>query len=158
MLSTVYAIRVEDQNYFKIGYTDYIEQRLMALQTGNPFQLIVYRQIETMFPREVERIIHAYLAGSGMQGEWFFVEPHVIDAAFGIPSPGRFTLKRVGELPNSYAISPTSWSVDSAGETAFIGSLCVTPGEVEAECVALMQSLMGILSKARALDRGNTNS
>lgn len=156
MLSTVYAIQIEDQNYFKIGYTDNIEQRLMALQTGNPFRLIVYRRIETIFPREVERIIHSYLAGSEMKGEWFFVEPYVVDTAFGIPSPGRFALKKVGESPDSYAISPTSWSVD--GERVTIGSSRVTPGEIEAECVALMQSLMGILARARNLGRGDTNS
>lgn len=155
MFSTVYAIRVKDQNYFKVGYTDNLEQRLASLQTGNPFELTVYLKIETFFPREIEKLIHTLLEGCEMKGEWFSVEPEVIDSVFGYPTflMTAFDVVKKGEGPFiSYQIAPTSWSEDEGGPVC-LSCKCITASEIEAECVRLMQSLMRILVRARDLER-----
>lgn len=72
----VYVIRMEDSNYFKIGYTadSNISTRLKNLQTGCPFPLNIHR----IFPHgdpswEVD--MHRYFAESQTTGEWFNLSP-----------------------------------------------------------------------------------
>lgn len=153
MFSTVYAIQIKDQNLFKIGYAADPEKRLKELQVGNPFDLILYAKIETLFAVDVERFIHAMLAGCEVRGEWFRVEPEVIDEVLGFPmNDAGFTVHKFGDdSMASYAIIPTAHS-DIDGKIA-LSSQCVTAGELQTECIRLMKSLMKILVQARKVQQ-----
>ena len=151
MLSTVYAIQIKNQNLFKVGYAANPEQRLRELQVGNPFDLILYRRIETFFALEVEKAIHALLSGYEVRGEWFDVSPEIIDSVFGLPATmiNGFDIEKTGEGHlATYSIVPSSWTYTADSKVCLSGQ-CGTPSELETECIQLIQSLLKVLVQSR---------
>lgn len=70
---TLYAIRAEGTSLVKIGYTrGSVEQRIKAMQTGQPFPLrvIATHSIEADV-RQKEAWLHAFLKQERRRGEWF---------------------------------------------------------------------------------------
>lgn len=63
----IYAI--EGGGYVKIGISFSPEDRIAALQTGNPHQLRLVGSIPGS--KTIEKAIHALLQDSGKHGEWF---------------------------------------------------------------------------------------
>jgi hypothetical protein len=64
----VYVIISNDQDAFKIGYTT-SGVRIYNLQTGNPAQLSLLRQVPAT--KAAERAIHRALVDYKIRGEWF---------------------------------------------------------------------------------------
>lgn len=161
MMSYIYAIRVKDQDYFKIGWASDPEQRLTELQIGNPFELAIHRQAKVFAAQEVEKYFHFYLAGFAVRGEWFAVNSEMIDQMFdSAPLVGGLTVREVGDQRNpDYVIAPTAYSIERAGDACsssdrgiiFLGSLCKTPTEVEHQALRLMASLLQIVLHVRRL-------
>lgn len=153
MFSTIYAIQMKGQNLFKVGYAANPEQRLVELQIGNPFELIIYRRIETFFALEVEKVIHDLLSGYEVRGEWFEVKPEIIDSVFGFPATmiNGFDIEKTGDgRMASYSIVPSSWTYTADGKVCLSGQ-CATPAEIESECMRLIQSLLKVLAQARSV-------
>ena len=66
--SFVYIVSSDDQNAFKVGYSNGTP-RIHSLQTGNPAKLTVVRIIAA--ERQCEHSIHEALAVYRIRGEWF---------------------------------------------------------------------------------------
>jgi hypothetical protein len=78
----VYFIHEEgDFKRFKIGYTTRISERLLSLQTGNPDLLVVYKTIENVTKKK-ETQLHQLFAQYHIRGEWFAINPDMIDQLF----------------------------------------------------------------------------
>jgi len=68
----IYFIKAES-GHVKIGYTENdVEQRLSALQCGNPYNLSILAMIEG--DRKQELLIHRKFKSKRCQGEWFIFD------------------------------------------------------------------------------------
>lgn len=65
----VYAVTTDCGTYVKFGWAKDPSKRLTQMQTGCPHKLSIAATAQ--WPREYEKAIHVYLAGSQAQGEWF---------------------------------------------------------------------------------------
>lgn len=73
----VYLIRESGSNFYKIGRTNNLSQRLSTLQTGNPRQLILVDIIHCLTKQQsvkIEKAIHKSLEELHIKGEWFLDE------------------------------------------------------------------------------------
>lgn len=67
----LYIISQVNTNYYKVGITNNLNKRITSLQTGNPAKLYFYRYWIVSNSKEVERILHSYLAKFHIHLEWF---------------------------------------------------------------------------------------
>jgi hypothetical protein len=70
----VYLIRELGSDFYKIGRTNNIQQRLSTLQTGNPRQLILVDIIHCLTKQQssnIEKVLHRTLLELHTKGEWF---------------------------------------------------------------------------------------
>lgn len=67
----VYLIRMGDTNYFKVGISRDVNDRLAGLQTATPFALTLVDYAEQDNPLGVERDIHKALRQCQVRNEWF---------------------------------------------------------------------------------------
>jgi hypothetical protein len=77
---SVYVIEAKDAGLVKVGISENIKDRLLALQEASPTNLSLYLHIEARdryHAREIEQRAHAALAASRHHGEWFKVKPHI---------------------------------------------------------------------------------
>lgn len=138
----VYAVQAETQHLFKIGHTyQNPEERLKQLQTGNPFKLKVYRAEPTYWPKETERLYQHLLIDYQAQGEWYNVEPVVIDRIFDGQESADFSYFTVSPLGVLNGVT-----IDCHMEST---PTCTTPSELEFECLRLIWPLLKILRRAR---------
>lgn len=80
-MGMVYFLRAEDKDLFKVGITvNDLGQRIASIQTGCPYHLRVYGQINTPFYRNLEREIHQEWSDKRRRGEWFAVTAAEVDA------------------------------------------------------------------------------
>lgn len=149
-MEKIYVLRGKGTNFFKIGRTSQsVDSRIQQLQTGCPFEIEVYATFPTFWPAEMEKFLHAYLDEFRSSGEWFSVEPEILDSVLAM-SPrtmegnGIFT---VVESAHGWHIALNEWSQTEFG--ILIGSSCATVGEIEYQCMRIVQSAMGIIAKAR---------
>lgn len=78
----VYVIRMQGTDYVKIGKADNVANRLMSIQTGNPYLLEIEHIKETDDPSDLEsRLFHA-LKANRVRGEWFIVDKDYIKTIF----------------------------------------------------------------------------
>lgn len=67
----VYVVQHGDENLYKIGYTEATpEQRLAALQTGNPYELKLIGAFRVR-SQSYEHKLHRRFEGARVIGEWF---------------------------------------------------------------------------------------
>jgi hypothetical protein len=66
-----YLYLIQCQQFYKIGITNDVENRLAQLSTGNPFELKVLLMYGYDNAEIVERAIHQRFANSRKRGEWF---------------------------------------------------------------------------------------
>lgn len=147
MMGYVYALRAGDTNLFKIGHTyGRVEDRVKALQTGCPHRLSIFRCDPTFHPSEMEKLFHHILAWYRQAGEWFEVRPETVEDIFDTTAtPGRMIVAPT-DL-NAVVIRPQFYGRD--GEGISLSANCVTPSELEYECMEIMRGLLSILAKAR---------
>ena len=86
----VYFIHEEgNTEVFKIGCTKlHPSERLIALSTGNPRRLIIYRWIETENCKQLEEDLHSRFVNLHIRGEWFYLSTEVVDHVI---SEGKYT-------------------------------------------------------------------
>ena len=85
-MSGVYFIHTPelgDKSRFKIGWSKNIPKRLKELQTGNGFELKLYKCISTN-DRTLETTIHQSLSLYRKQGEWFELSEEQVDVIVSI--------------------------------------------------------------------------
>ena len=73
----------DDDCAFKIGITQNIEDRINALQIGNPVEIKLHHREAFPSIREAsnfERIIHRCFSSHHMRGEWFKCDGYINDA------------------------------------------------------------------------------
>lgn len=75
--SYVYFI-TDDHGHIKIGKADDVSERLLELQTGNPFRLRVLLSVILASKRDafsLESELHKMFEDYRLEGEWFEAEP-----------------------------------------------------------------------------------
>lgn len=65
----IYAIQAVNTDFIKFGVASGVERRLVYLQTGCPFELVLVAVAD--WPAGDEALIHRYLHASRVRGEWF---------------------------------------------------------------------------------------
>jgi hypothetical protein len=66
-------------DYFKIGITNNLNKRLLALQTGNPIKLYLVRYyIVYTDANRLEKLIHSYLSEYHIRLEWFCIDISIL--------------------------------------------------------------------------------
>lgn len=71
----VYLVQMGDTQYYKIGFTSNITNRLRTIQSGNPMRLSLInsiRCIDADEARKIEKEVHELLKDYKEYGEWFF--------------------------------------------------------------------------------------
>jgi hypothetical protein len=63
----IYIVRCNE--FYKIGITDNIKKRMVALQTGNPYELSLVKTYRAVTTFEGE--IHDMFVRQKVRGEWF---------------------------------------------------------------------------------------
>lgn len=75
----VYIIRTEGTNFYKIGRTKNVEQRIYSLRTANPYpvEVVLACRIDEAF--KVEAYLHYKLQRYSIRGEWFELPKDILD-------------------------------------------------------------------------------
>jgi hypothetical protein len=73
----IYFIQLDRIGPIKIGFTNDVGNRLVSLQTSNPYPL----RLLHFFPgnQEMEREIHSCFDEMRMNGEWFLPHPFILE-------------------------------------------------------------------------------
>jgi hypothetical protein len=90
----VYIIKCQNTNFYKIGVSDYIEDRLKNLQTANPRELILISGFICKERFKLEKIIHKEYEDKRKIGEWFEIND--------IPKLEKFIRNQAFILNNAY--------------------------------------------------------
>lgn len=119
----VYVLRAGKEPPVKIGTAQDVAARIAVLQTGNPYPLKVLCALPGGQPLEV--VLHRYLAGSRLTGEWFdgprvrdalariaWMAEEMIEAHDGGPEPPLFT-DFIGWIPLRYRRQRGTWDRSS---------------------------------------------
>jgi hypothetical protein len=72
----IYVIRPGEDPAVKIGFSDNVKSRLIALQTGQAKKLHLLRVIEGS--RATERWLHHHYAALWVEREWFIFDPSML--------------------------------------------------------------------------------
>lgn len=67
----LYVIGDKQRNVCKIGISANPYERLKTLQTGYPWQLDIWLELQIENPAKVEKILHTRFAEFRLNGEWF---------------------------------------------------------------------------------------
>ena len=79
-MTSLYAIRAGRTDAVKIGIAEVVDDRRASLQIGSFEELLVEREIPGS--GEYEQIVHEIMSPLGLRGEWFAIEPGLIDKLF----------------------------------------------------------------------------
>lgn len=98
----------------------------------------------------MEKFLHAYLSEFRSSGEWFSVEPEIIDSVLAMHNStlegnGVFTVIEDG---SGWKIALNRW-MKTEDDHVVITPGCITVNELEYECLQIIRSAMGIIAKAR---------
>lgn len=77
LYSMIYFITTEKRQFIKIGFTNNLRNRLVAIQNGNPDNIIVLKTINGGMAKEQQ--IHKELNNHHYNREWFHYNQHTID-------------------------------------------------------------------------------
>lgn len=69
----LYAVRLEETHFVKIGITGNPSKRLLQMQTDSPYKLAYVALFDLEDARLVERVLHEALADQRHRGEWFTI-------------------------------------------------------------------------------------
>ncbi|HVK84221.1 MAG TPA: GIY-YIG nuclease family protein [Kofleriaceae bacterium] len=85
---TIYVLRIEGDDVFKIGFTDgfSIDERVKQLQTAHPRVLEVVATFEGT--RSTEIALHSRYAAFHVRGEWFRLPPHAVEELVRMSTEG----------------------------------------------------------------------
>jgi hypothetical protein len=69
----MYLYFISDSKNIKVGIAKDVNKRIKSLQTGNPYNLKIYRIVEIpdAYARTIEHDMHCYLYQYKLTGEWF---------------------------------------------------------------------------------------
>lgn len=70
---TIYIVKQDGSNYYKIGRSKSIKTRLAAIQNGNPHEIVLIATISDIgrFGVSIEQRLHHLLKSRRIRGEWF---------------------------------------------------------------------------------------
>tara|TARA_R110002012_G_scaffold69173_2_gene179151 strand:+ start:413 stop:778 length:366 start_codon:yes stop_codon:yes gene_type:complete len=75
----VYFMRQGDSNYYKIGYTTNLKQRLKSIQMYSPITITV--TASTKANCKFEKYLHRKYNEYNVRGEWFELPPNILKKA-----------------------------------------------------------------------------
>lgn len=70
-ISGLYVLQMRDTNYFKIGVTTHLRNRICSLTTANPVRFAVTCFVEVRHPSKLESKLHHEFRKKRQEGEWF---------------------------------------------------------------------------------------
>lgn len=74
----VYIIRMGDTEFYKIGYSNNPDSRLITLQNANPYTLEFVLKKRTVYAKKLETLLHQTYKDKQVKNEWFkFTEKEI---------------------------------------------------------------------------------
>lgn len=75
----IYLINKENTRDYKIGITkNNVEKRLKQLQTGSSSLLLLINTFESVFYKQIEKLLHRHHLKNHVHGEWFEMDDDVV--------------------------------------------------------------------------------
>lgn len=71
LMGDVYLVKMKGLNYYKIGVTKNIENRIKSLQNGNPIEIQLIKSIPVADMYAKENYLHSKYDYANMKNEWF---------------------------------------------------------------------------------------
>jgi hypothetical protein len=99
-ISGLYVLQMRDTDYFKIGITTHLRDRISSLTTANPVRFAVTCFVEIEHPSRLESKLHRQFQKNRQEGEWFRFEDQDLKQLHKIlcdeveAQDGRFHLNR----------------------------------------------------------------
>jgi hypothetical protein len=93
-----------ERKLIKIGRSESLKRRLIALQASCPVQLRLIAAIRA--PAGTENLFHAILAPARVHGEWFQPTVEVIALAKYLPKMGTLTHEQVRDIAEAGGVRP----------------------------------------------------
>ena len=79
-MKSVYLIKEEENNYFKIGISKNPLIRIKQLQTGSAGHIILYYEYASEYASKIEKAFHRRYKTYNVNGEWFNLrEEHICE-------------------------------------------------------------------------------
>ncbi len=69
-------LRYREGNFYKIGITSNLKNRLTTLQTSSPVPLEVFFKYRTFHAEAIEEKLHDHFKNHNTSGEWFILDEH----------------------------------------------------------------------------------
>lgn len=70
-MKAVYLIKEQQNNYFKIGVSKDVRQRIKQLQTGSAGTIQLYKEFSSEYANKIEKAFHRRYRVYNIGGEWF---------------------------------------------------------------------------------------
>jgi len=70
-MKSVYLLKEEENDYFKIGISKNPQGRIKQLQTGSAGHITLYDEFVTEYASKIERALHRKYRIYNVNGEWF---------------------------------------------------------------------------------------
>ena len=70
-MATVYIVRANRDDVYKIGFTSTLFRRLSLLDRELPHGVELVESIKTLEPARLERMLHTEFSAKRVRGEWF---------------------------------------------------------------------------------------
>jgi hypothetical protein len=99
-VSGLYVLQMRDTDYFKIGVTTHLRNRISSLTTANPIRFAVTCFVEVKHPSSLESKLHRNFRRNRQEGEWFRLGPRDVRELYKFlrgeikSRGGRFCLNR----------------------------------------------------------------
>lgn len=95
--SWVYFVQCQDDNgYIKIGYTRDLARRLVDIQMGCPYEIVLLAEIRTSEPSLFEATLHERFGQLSVRGEWFRPAPDLLEMINSLPSRSQMIANLLG--------------------------------------------------------------
>lgn len=79
-MKDIYLIQESENNYFKIGVSKNISQRIKQLQTGSAGSIKVLNTFKSEFAHKIEKSLHRKYNAYNIKGEWFDLPESAIES------------------------------------------------------------------------------
>lgn len=79
-MKSIYLIKESENNYYKIGVSKNIKQRVKQLQTGSAGDIQILNSYKSEYAHKIEKALHRKYFQYNIKGEWFDLPDNIIES------------------------------------------------------------------------------